>query len=143
MITKEKVLVYFVRKNNNQFELLVFDHLNMPEAGTQVVGGTVEKGEDLKNSLIREIAEESGIIVHEHELKEIGKTTYHRKDREELNLRTYFLYTGDTSKISDYFEHTVKSDGEDNGIRFVFYWLSLKRAESQLTGSFAELLSQL
>ncbi len=143
MNTKEKVLVYFVRKNNDHFELLVFDHLNMPEAGTQIIGGTVEDNEDLKSSLVREIKEESGLIVHHHELKDLGKTIYHRKDREEINHRTYFLYTGDTSKISDYFEHTVKSDGEDNGIRFVYFWLSLKRAESQLTGNFGEMLNQL
>ncbi len=143
MMTKEKVLAYFVRKNNDQFEVLAFDHLNMPEAGTQIIGGTVEENEDLKTSLIREIKEESGLIVHAHELKEVGKTKYFRKDREEINNRTYFLYTGDPSKISDYFEHTVKSDGEDNGIRFLFFWLSLKRAESQLTGNFGELLNLL
>ncbi len=143
MIVKEKVLVYFLRKNNEQFELLVFDHLNMPEAGTQIIGGTVEHDEDLKESLIREIYEESGLVIKMHELKELGKTVYKRLDREEINHRTYFLYTGETSKIPDYFEHVVKSNGEDNGIKYLHYWLTLKRAESQLTGNFGELISQI
>lgn len=73
MNSKKKVIAYFIRLKNNQKEVLVFDHDGMPEAGTQVVGGTLE-------------------------------------------------------------------EGEDNGLKFNFYWLSFDDAKQRLTGNFAECL---
>lgn len=40
-------------------QLLVFDH---PAAGTQVPAGTVEQGEDPRDAVLRELAEETGIF---------------------------------------------------------------------------------
>ena len=41
---QEKVYAYILRKDDKGKQLLVFDHVNFPDAGTQVPGGTVEKG---------------------------------------------------------------------------------------------------
>jgi 8-oxo-dGTP diphosphatase len=54
---KEKVYAYIVKDNR----LLVFRHTHFPEAGLQVLGGTVEHGEPLDEAVLREAAEESGL----------------------------------------------------------------------------------
>lgn len=141
MVTKEKVIAYIFRIKNLNKELLVFEHHHMPDAGIQVVGGTVELGENLKQALIREIFEEAGLLFDEREIEEIGKTTYQRKDREEINLRTYFKINGE--KLPDKFSHLVQSDGEDNGLIFNYFWINFEDAERILTGNFYELLDQL
>lgn len=142
MRVKNKVICYFLRSNNEQLEVLVFDHRDQPEAGTQVIGGTVEEFESLEFSLIREVREEAGILISKKDLYYLGHTTYQRKDREEVNERDYFLIYNPNFKLLDYFEHHVRSDGEDNGMVFCFYWISIKAACEQLTGNFHEKLGE-
>lgn len=142
MTKKKKVICYLIRKNNDDNEILVFDHRDFPEAGTQVIGGTVEEGEKLFATMVREIYEEAGIRIKQQDLKIIGETEYLRKDRPELNERTYFLLENQ-NHLPDYWEHVVKSGGEDNGMVFCFYWISVKRAKVALTGNFAELIEKI
>ena len=54
---KEKVYAYIVKDHR----LLVFRHIQFPEAGLQVPGGTVEEGEPLEEAVLREATEESGL----------------------------------------------------------------------------------
>lgn len=133
---KKKVIGYFYRRKDGNNEILVFDHFDMPEAGTQVIGGTVEEGEELKNALVREVLEESGIVIKESELSFLAETIYHRKDRNEINERTYYKIDG--SHLDDHFNHKVISDGEDSGLIFVYYWVTFERAKELLTGNFGE-----
>ena len=136
MIQKTKVIAYIFRKSGQ--ELLVFDHESFPEAGTQVVGGTLEEGEDFKEALSREILEESGLIISPSELTKLGETLYKRKDREELNHRHYFSISRED--LAESWSHVVHSDGEDNGMVFSFFWLSVSEAKKRLVGDFGELL---
>ncbi len=55
-----KVVAYITRERNGQTELLVFDHLDFPDAGTQVPAGTLEHGEMPEQALWREVGEETG-----------------------------------------------------------------------------------
>lgn len=135
---KNKVVCYFLRTNNERLELLVFDHRDQPEALTQVVGGTVEDNESLILAMIREIKEESGLLVKESDLHYVGKSIYRRKDREEINERDYFLVYHPRIVLPDYFEHLVKSSGEDDAMVFCFYWINVLDAEKKLTGNFHE-----
>lgn len=136
MKEKTKVISYIFRKNAS--EILVFDHVNIPEAGTQVIGGTVEANEDLKQALSREIFEESGLQISCEELIKIGETTYRRSDLPEINYRHY--YRLDTHGLPERWIHKVKSDGDDNGMDFLFFWLEISLAKSRLVGNFGELL---
>lgn len=136
--TKTKVLAYIYRQTNLVHELLVFDHEGMPEAGTQIVGGTVENGEELKAALAREILEEAGLKVSVDQMEMLSKTTYKRSDKPEINERTYFKIA--LNNLPDKWSHRVNSDGEDNGLIFNFYWLSFDAAKVILTGNFAECL---
>jgi hypothetical protein len=43
-----KVLAYITRTRNGQTQLLVFDHGDDPQAGTQVPAGTVEESETVE-----------------------------------------------------------------------------------------------
>lgn len=142
MRIKSKVISYFFRMNNGELELLVFDHRDFPNAGTQVIGGTLEVGESMKSSMIREIHEESGILLKEEDIHLVGNTTYHRKEIEEINERTYFVVYNKKLSLSDYFEHVVRSTGEDDGMVFNFYWIKAADAKERLTGKFYELVSE-
>lgn len=137
MREKQKAIAYIFR--NNKTEILVFDHRDIPEAGTQVVGGTIEANEDFKEALAREIFEESGLIIHPSMMIKIGESTYHRQDTPELNHRHYFSI--ETEGLPETWQHTVESSGLDNGMVFEFFWLPLKEAKDILVGNFGELLS--
>lgn len=137
MIQKTKVISYIFR--NKRTEVLVFDHEIYPEAGTQVIGGTLEAGEGLNIALAREIFEESGLAISPDELWPIGETTFYRTDRAEVNFRNYFGF--DSLNLLDQWTHMVKSDGEDNGLAFNFFWLSLDEAKSCLVGQLGECLT--
>ncbi len=68
----QKSVALVVREFDQHFELLVFDH---PNAGTQVVKGTVERGESPEQAVIRELEEESGLVV-DHPGKFVGTWDY-------------------------------------------------------------------
>jgi len=53
-----KAVPVVLRRRGPSMEVLVFTH---PEAGTQIVKGTVEPGESVSQAACRELAEESGI----------------------------------------------------------------------------------
>lgn len=138
MKEKAKVIAYIFRMSKNQKELLVFTHRDFPEAGIQVVGGSVEKGEAFAAALVREILEESGLTFVETDLKKIGLTEYQRQDRLEINHRHYFEIL--SQGLPESWTHVVASDGQDNGLLFDFFWLSLREAKERLVGNFGELL---
>lgn len=136
MKEKTKVISYIFRKNKT--EVLVFLHQDFPEAGIQVVGGTLEPNEDHLLALVREIKEESGLDLSPELFTKIGETTYKRKDREELNFRHYFAAEIET--LPDLWTHKVVSDGADNGLLFDFFWLPVEEAVEKLDGNFGELI---
>ena len=57
----DRVLAYVTRERDGRKELLVFDHRDHPNAGTQVPAGRLEPGEDLEAGLLRELDEEAGL----------------------------------------------------------------------------------
>ena len=138
MKEKAKVIAYIFRMRNNQKEVLVFSHKDFPEAGVQVVGGTVEKGEAFGPALIREVLEESGLSFLESDFKKVGLTEYQRKDRLEINHRHYFETM--SKDLPEKWTHVVVSDGGDNGLLFDFFWLTIHEARERLVGNFGELL---
>jgi ADP-ribose pyrophosphatase YjhB (NUDIX family) len=60
--TRLRVAAYVIRDGSFP-ELLVFDHVGMPQAGTQVPAGGVRAGEDLESAVLREVAEETGLLA--------------------------------------------------------------------------------
>jgi 8-oxo-dGTP diphosphatase len=139
MKEKTKVIAYIFRTKESCDEVLVFSHHDFPEAGTQVVGGTVEPGEHFEDALLREIKEESGLVFKAQDiLKKLGETSYQRKDMAEINLRHYYVLEG--GDLPDTWSHTVVSAGLDNSLKFDFFWMAVSQAKKELTGNFGELL---
>ena len=75
MAPLQKVAILVTRRGPDGLELLVFEHVDVP-AGVQVPAGTVEPGEDVRVAAIRELMEETGIVVDDIDLlwveEEIG-----------------------------------------------------------------------
>jgi ADP-ribose pyrophosphatase YjhB (NUDIX family) len=77
---RQKVYAYILDSFAEGDRLLVFEHLDFPEAGIQVPGGSVEPGERPKDAVLREVKEETGIS----NLKLVGKLGVFRKDMGEF-----------------------------------------------------------
>ncbi|MDD4973337.1 MAG: NUDIX domain-containing protein [Bacteriovorax sp.] len=136
---KKKVIAYIFRTKDSRAEVLVFTHRDFPEAGIQVVGGTVESNENFEEALLREIKEESGLVFKAQDiLKKLGETQYLRKDMAEINHRNYYELKG--GDLPDSWSHTVVSNGLDNSLVFDFFWMPISLAKKELTGNFGELL---
>lgn len=138
---KTKVLAYIYRDLNEEREILVFDQVEFPEAGTQVIGGTVEEGEDKREALLREIIEESGLVFHIVDVFPLQTSIYFYQDRPEKHHRHYFYIEG--SHLAETWIHEVDSTGADNGLHFRFYWLTLNEAKEKLAGNMFEYLDLL
>lgn len=117
--TKHKVLAYITKGQEPNLELLVFEHKNLPEAGLQVPGGTIDEDDLLIDALYREITEETGIT--RDDLSFVGKLhkfNYYPYGKDVAYERIFFQldYAGEQQN----WEHDVVSDGKDNGLTFQF-----------------------
>jgi len=109
---RERVVVYVTRGT----ELLVFEHRDHPDAGTQVPAGGVQTDEQLEDAVIREVFEETGLLLagrpsflgtHDH-LDGLGRPA-----------RSSFFRIEAPRSTRDGWEHTVTGDGEDRGLVFL------------------------
>ena len=91
MHTIEKVLAYITNRDN----LLVFRHVDIPEAGLQVPAGTVQDGESPERAVLREAQEETGLkdLVL---VRSLGKTRIDMTPfgKSEIHDRTYLPSPG-------------------------------------------------
>lgn len=126
----EKVLAYITRRGPNGTELLVFEHVGMPEAGTQVPAGTVEVGETPLEAVVREVEEETGLSL-KIQGRHIGRFEWYRADRDELHYRNVFHFEI-TEPIADEWQHSVSGSGEDHQLSFQIHWLAIDEAPQAL-----------
>ncbi|WP_407555551.1 NUDIX domain-containing protein [Streptomyces sp. Pv4-95] len=117
-----RVAAYVIR-NRAVPELLVFDHVGMPEAGTQVPAGGVESGEELEAAVLREVAEETGLLT----AAVVRRIAVEDKPHPDTGhpRRTSFFYVQAPADTLDAWEHQVQGDGEDVGLTFACRFLSL------------------
>lgn len=104
MNRKLRVYAYITRLHNAQLQVLVFDHVDAPEAGTQVP------------------------VVREMGVMEMAVPL-----RNELQERHFFHLTTDRA-LPEEWVHVVSSGTEDAGMRFRYFWLDANQAASLLAG---------
>ncbi|GAA1687052.1 NUDIX hydrolase [Streptomyces yatensis] len=104
-------------------ELLVFDHIGMPEAGTQVPAGGVKSGEGLEEAVLREVAEETGLLTATV-VRQIAVEDKPHPDTGQPR-RTGFLHLQAPADTANEWEHHVHDDGDDAGLTFACRFLSL------------------
>ncbi len=141
MLRRHKVYAYITRAD----QLLVFKHVDFPEAGIQIPGGTIESGETPEIAVMREASEETGLqgLVLE---KYLGSDEYHvlSTHPEEIHLRHFYhmLCAQDTADTWQHYEN-YPSDGSPDPILFEFYWLPLTDAAGKLNPYYTAKLGQL
>lgn len=127
---RDKVYAYITQG----VQVLVFRHVDFPDAGVQVPGGTVRPGEPLREAVLREAFEETGLADLEI-VAELGNTwpsmdgsgrigeVYHR----------HFFHLRSRASLPKTWCHDER-DPADGGppIRFEFFWIPLAKAPELL-----------
>ncbi|HEX9998649.1 MAG TPA: NUDIX domain-containing protein [Abditibacterium sp.] len=125
-----KVLAYITRGAAENREILVFRHRDFPEAGVQVVGGTVDANEDLEIALRREIEEESGLRGLEM-VREIATVRRFSPHHNEWQERHFFHLRAQTDLPASWL-HVVSKGERDEGLVFCFEWWPIERVANEL-----------
>ncbi len=130
-----KAIAYITRDVTGVTELLVFDHdEEYIGAGTQVICGTVENGDSPQDTVIREVAEESGL----ENLVFCGEVDQYQfyGDHARKFLRRHVFHLHAKEAVPDRWTHVVAGSGNDQGLNFHHYWISLESAKGRLSGRF-------
>ncbi|MFE9579610.1 NUDIX domain-containing protein [Nocardia sp. NPDC006044] len=110
-----RVAAYVIRDRDGP-QLLVFDHVGMPEAGTQIPAGGVGADESLEHAVLREITEETGLT----DLEVIGSIAVDNRPHPDTGAprRTTYFEVRPRADVADSWTHRVRSEGADNGLVF-------------------------
>lgn len=126
MKTVHKAVAAVVSDATTEPHLLVFDH---PTAGTQLVKGTVEDGETIASAVIRELFEESGLVV--------DSAGFHVGDWERtvgggpdemgpIEINTWHLFiVPDPGRYPTSWQHEASGSPAEDGLVFAFRWIPI------------------
>lgn len=140
-LTVDKAFAYITRDRR----LLVFEHVDHPEAGLQVPAGTVRPGESPADAAAREAREETGLTdlatayllgVRMFDARPYGRSELHRRHVFHVALR------GSAPERWRHAEHDA-SGGHGEPIWFALYWLSIPEASARLSFGHGVLLRAL
>lgn len=141
---RHKAYAYIVREERSTVQLLVFEHVDFPEAGIQVPGGTIEPGEEFSLAALREAEEETGLTGL---ILESGIGSVRRDMRgfgfQEVHHRHYFCFSCSDARQKMWISNEESpSDGSEGPIAFRFFWVNL-HAVPPLLGGMDEMLPTL
>ena len=106
-------------------ELLVFDH---PQAGTQIPKGRIEPGESAETAAIRELAEESGLVMEPSRfIGHLREQFQHPESGETVN-EDWHIWVFDA--LPDLPETWTHLD-EEEGLEFAYRWVPLDATTSE------------
>ena len=118
-----KALAYVTRTRGDRRELLVFEHVDHPEAGVQVPAGTIEDGETPEQSVIREVYEETG-LASVRLVRLLTMHTMYAEWQDAYHLRHIYHLECDDD-VPDAWTHVVTAGRDDVDLRFACRWMSL------------------
>lgn len=118
----DKVLAYITRPGPDGLQVLVFEHRDFPESGTQVPAGTVEPGEGIEPALWREVEEETGL--HAGQLRLEAKLA--EFESQDWGTRRHVFHLIAVEALPDAWLHSVGGKGEDRGLAFSYCWAAVQ-----------------
>ena len=139
-----KVVAYVTRRTpDGRTELLVFDHRDYPDAGTQVPAGTVEQGESVEDALAREVSEETGRDDF-RPVRMLARSNWTHPDTHNIHERHVFHLEAppDVPDAWTWIETGGGSVPDEQGYVFVFRWVPLDQVP-QLAGDLGDHLAAL
>ncbi|MFI0366663.1 NUDIX domain-containing protein [Actinomadura sp. 1N219] len=119
---RKRVAAYVIREVLVP-ELLVFDHVGRPEAGTQVPAGGVRPGEALEEAVLRELTEETGLFTASV-VRQVALEDKPHPDTGQPR-RTAFFHLRVPVGTAGAWIHTVRGEGADAGMTFACRFLTL------------------
>ena len=111
----DKAVPVVLRRVADRVEILMFRH---PNAGIQIIKGTVESGEGPERAALRELGEEAGIVDGES-VGSLGRSTAI------VQGERWHFYRCRTGELPDRWSHVTDDDG---GHDFRFFWQALSGA---------------
>lgn len=137
MAVVHKALVYVLRRNGAEQQVLVFTKPFVDGSGMQVPRGTIGIAETALAAALRELEEESGIAGGDVQF--VAAATV---DNVRLHVFAMDALRAGTAVPTDGFTHWIGGSGEDAGQQLLYEWLPLTEAESRLDGYAATWLRQ-
>ncbi|WP_432103998.1 NUDIX hydrolase [Streptomyces sp. bgisy091] len=134
-----RAAAYVTREVSGGRELLVFDHRDHPEAGTQVPAGGVDPGELLTHAVLREVSEETGVAA----VAPVTVLAVQRRPHPHTSQpRLTVFFHACTTETRDSWTHTVagREGDEDYGLVFRCYFVPLSEAAGLLADSQGEFI---
>lgn len=123
---RRRVATYVIRHRTGP-ELLVFDHVGIPAAGTQIPAGGIEPGEDPHAAALREVTEETGLDT----CTVVGAVGIDHRPHPATGQprHTHVLHLRVSEDTADTWIHTVRGDGTDTGLQFACRFVPLPLRE--------------
>ena len=138
-----KVAAYITCEN----QLLVFSHVDFPEAGIQIPAGTVGEGENLDEAILREAYEETGLDNLQIE-SYLGTHVYDMRpiDGRDVDIHRHYYHLSIPGPVKDSkWQHLENdpSDGTTEPILFELYWVNIPDEIPELSGELGDMLYKL
>lgn len=128
---KHKAMVYVTWGE----KFLVFTQPQFPEAGIQVVAGTVAQGETPEQAAIRELHEEAGISAVKY-ISLLGSYQYSmlRYGKAEVHQRHVFHVQINAQEVmpANWLHEEHHADTGEAAILFSFFWMELHQVQGRL-----------